>query len=212
MPSGRVFVPEQYYGQKYGRLTVREFSEFRQSGKRFRHAFFKCDCDCGAFYEASIYALRSGNTASCGCLRREMITTHGMSRHPEYGVWEGMVRRGLGKECRRSYADRGISICPDWTGIGGFVNFINHIGPRPSPKHSVDRIDNDKGYVPGNVRWATMKEQLRNTSRNRWVTVHGQRMCLADACDRLGLKYHTVLYRLKRGWDEARALNLAEAA
>jgi len=212
MPKGRGFEPEQYYGQKYGRLTVRKFSEFRQSGKRFRHAMFLCGCDCGATYEASIYSLRSGNTASCGCLRREMMTTHGQSRTVEYQIWEGMVRRGTGKENRNSYYHRGIHICGEWLGEYGFARFIEHIGPRPSPKHSVDRIDNNRGYEPGNVRWATPAEQSRNTRRNKWVTVDGERMCLRDACNRVGVKYHTALYRLKRGWCDNRALLPVEAA
>jgi hypothetical protein len=211
MPRGRVFNPSQYYGQKYGRVTVKEFLEFRQSGK-FRHAMFSCDCDCGVEYVASIYSLRSGNTSSCGCLRREMMTTHGKSRTIEYQIWEGVVRRGSGKEAREAYYERGIRICDEWMGDAGFANFLEHIGPRPSPQHSVDRIDNNRGYEPGNVRWATPREQSRNTRRNRWVTVDGERMCLRDACDRVGLKYHTVLYRLKRGWDEDRALRPLEEA
>ena len=204
MPSGRVFNPTQYYGQKYGRLTIREFSRFKPSGAKFKHHMYLCDCECGAEVEASIYNLRSGNTESCGCLRRELMTKHGMHGSTEYQIWEGVVRRGSGKEHRSHYLDRGITVCDEWTGEGGFQAFFDHIGPRPSSKHSVDRIDNDRGYEPGNVRWATNKEQSRNTSRNRIVTVNGQSMCLAEACERFGIEYGTAFYRLKRGWSVER--------
>lgn len=212
MPRGRVFNPESYYGQKYGRLTVRGFSHWQQTSAKFKHAIFNCDCDCGTVYQTSIYRLRSGNTSSCGCFRRELMTKHGMHSTPEYQIWEGVVARGTGKEHPEWYYDRGICICPEWTGEGGFKSFYDHIGPRPSPKHSVDRIDNDRGYEPGNVRWATNKEQSRNTRRNRFFDVRGERLCLTEACEKYGLPFARVFYRLKRGWTIERALDLPGAA
>lgn len=200
MPSGRVFHPEKYCGQKYGRLTVLSFSGIKQSSGKFRHPLFRCSCDCGEIVVASLYNIRSGNTESCGCLRREVATRHGMHGSAEYKIWEGIVTRGSGKYSRALYAQRNIKTCDEWTGEGGFQSFINHIGPRPTPHHSVDRIDNNRGYEPGNVRWATSKQQSRNTSRNRLVTLGGETMCLAEACERYGIKYGTAFYRLKRGW------------
>lgn len=204
MPSGRVFQPEKYVGQVYGQLTVREFSHWRETKAKFRHAIFECECTCGEVCEASIYNLRSGNTISCGCFRRELMTKHGMHGSQEYHIWEGIIQRGTGKGAKKYYADRGITVCDAWRGEGGFQAFFEHIGPRPSQKHSVDRIDNDRGYEPGNVRWATNKEQSRNKSWNRIVTVKGESMCLAEACERFGVEYGTAFYRLKRGWSAER--------
>lgn len=208
----RVFNPEQYYGQKYGRLTIVEFSRFKPEQAKFRHHLYWCECECGNRVESSIYLMRSGNTSSCGCFRRELMTKHGMHGSPEYQIWEGVIQRGTGNDHTKYYADRGITVCDEWSGEGGFKAFYDHIGPRPSPQHSVDRIDNDRGYEPGNVRWATSKEQARNTSRNRFFDVNGERLCLTDACAKYGLPFARVYYRLKRGWSIERALDLKEVA
>lgn len=214
MPSGRVFKPEQYINQRYGRLTVIEFSEFKKSGKAFRHAMFLCDCECGSRLDVSIYNLRSGNTVSCGCYRTEINTKHGCHQSAEYSHWEHMITRATSDhpDVAKYYKSRGITVCPDWIGDGGFQRFLEHIGPRPSSVHTVDRIDNNRGYEPGNVRWATRSQQARNTRRNRVVTVGGEDMCLTDACRKLGLSYHRVLGRLRSGWSQARALELKETA
>jgi len=209
MPSGRVFQPEKYVGQVYGQLTVREFSHWKQTKAKFRHAIFECECTCGEVCEASIYNLRSGNTVSCGCFRRELMTKHGMHDSQEYGIWEGIIQRGTGKDGQKWYADRGITVCDEWRGEGGFQAFFEHIGPRPSPKHSVDRIDNDRGYEPGNVRWATKSEQARNTRRNHIVHVNGERMCLIEACEKFNLPYDRVMQRIRSGWSTERAFGLA---
>ena len=213
MPSGRVFHPQKYVGQVYGHLTVREFSHWKQTSAKFRHAMFMCDCDCGAACEASIYNLRSGNTASCGCVRRELArkqrTTHGLSHTPEFQIWMGMLSR-----CSHDpdYGGRGVFVCGEWKGPNGFEAFFAHVGQRPSSKHSVDRIDNNKGYEPGNVRWATSKQQARNKRNTRVVSVFGQRMMLADACEKFKANYYIVHSRIRGGWTVERALNLTEAA
>lgn len=88
--------------------------------------------------------------------------THGMSKSPEYDAWESMKRRCLVPKASNfhNYGGRGIRVCDEW--IESFDAFFDHIGPRPSPKHSLDRIDNDGHYEPGNVRWTTMSVQLFN--------------------------------------------------
>lgn len=111
-------------------------------------------------------------------------------------------------ERSRSYKDyggRGIKVCERWC---KFENFFSDMGKRPSQKHSLDRIDNDGDYEPGNCRWATLKEQRRNRSDTRWVTVHGRQMSLAEAVETLGLNYSRVLARLRLGWSDERALEL----
>jgi hypothetical protein len=105
------------------------------------------------------------------------------------------------------YGGRGITVCEEWRGPGGFPRFLDHIGPRPSPKHSVDRIDNARGYEPGNVRWATQREQMRNTRINHVVTAFGRSQCLAAWCEETGLHYRVILRRLNSGWPAETALS-----
>lgn len=126
---------------------------------------------------------------------------------PELKVWEGMVDRCTNPKNKdwKWYGGKGVTLCAEWR--DNPATFIAHIGPRPSPKHSVDRIDGTKGYEPGNVRWATMTEQARNRSNNRMVEVAGVSMCLVVAAETVGLPYTVVKNRLAKGWTEQRALS-----
>lgn len=130
---------------------------------------WRCRCDCGNTHDAVRGALVSGLTLSCGCLNRERAaerkTTHGGSKHPLYVTWRHMLERCLDPKCPswKNYGGRGITICEQWR--NDFTAFIRYIGPRPSDQYSVDRIDNDKGYEPGNVRWATREQQAQNRRR-----------------------------------------------
>jgi hypothetical protein len=104
-----------------------------------------------------------------------------------------------------NYGGRGISVFPEW--IKSFEAFARDVGPPPSKAHSLDRFPDTNGnYQPGNVRWATKKEQLRNQRKNISVTVDGRKMSLAEAVELKGLKYNTVLYRIRRGKTPAEAL------
>ncbi len=90
-------------------------------------------------------------------------------RYPtEYSTWCNMKSRcnNPRRLNYKYYGGRGIRVCDEWAGADGFERFLAHIGPKPSPRHSVDRIDNARGYEPGNVRWATAQQQVRN-QRNR---------------------------------------------
>ncbi len=130
------------------------------------------------------------------------------SRTAEYRAWEHMKNR-----CYRptvpgykNYGGRGIRVCDRWLGEDGAANFLADMGPRPSAKHSVDRIDNDGDYTPENCRWATRAEQSRNRRRNVMLTHDGLTMCVADWADRLGIKRATLQIRVRRGWSVARML------
>lgn len=127
------------------------------------------------------------------------VGKHGMHRSREYRAWADLIQRCRpeypGHEC---YADRGITVFPGWR--NDFMAFFAHIGPRPSAKHSVDRIDNSRGYEPGNVRWATMKEQNRNRRNNRLLTINGETKVLADWAVVASVSRTTIEGRLRQGW------------
>ena len=113
---------------------------------------------------------------------------------------------------RRNYFERGIRVFDGWVGEGGFERFLQHIGRQPGDGYTVDRIDNDRGYEPGNVRWATRKEQSRNQRTNVMITVDGVTKCMSDWCASSGLKMTTVKERLKLGWSESDAVTLPVGA
>ena len=190
-------------GQKFGRLTVKRFSHSGPSGK----AQWLCGCDCGQELTADGYNLKCGNTASCGCLRREVTAKRvfktGLCRSPEYGAHQNMMSRCYDAADPRfsTYGARGITVCDRWHGEHGFENFLADMGRKPAKNFSIDRIDNDKGYSPKNCQWATKYQQARNKTNNVRVSVDGEVMILREACKRLGVKYGTALSRRTRGCD-----------
>jgi hypothetical protein len=134
------------------------------------------------------------------------MTTHGKSGSPEHRIWLAMRSRcrPVSEGGHERYGGRGISVCERWAGL--FDSFLEDMGERPSDKHSIDRIDNDGDYEPGNCRWATSAEQSRNTSVNRMVTHDGETLCIADWAERYGLRPSMLSGRLNAGWDFERAV------
>jgi hypothetical protein len=117
------------------------------------------------------------------------------------------------ERCERSYHNRfhryggrGIRICERWR--HDFEAFLADMGPLPGPRYSIERIDNDADYEPGNCRWATPKEQARNTRRNRLVTYAGRTLCVNAWAEELGMNRRTISARLKKGWSPEQALTL----
>lgn len=192
-------------GDRVGRLTV-----IASAGRKHNNNRWLCLCDCGTPAKEVSESNLGRNTFSCGCLFREKMRKHGAARDgrhtPEYLAWAHIVDR-----CTRptsgewhNYGARGITICDEWR--ENAAAFLEHIGPRPSAQHQIDRIDNERGYEPGNVRWVTRKENCRNTRRNRWVEFLGRRMTLAEAIELSGLSGNRVRSRIWKGWDPIRAL------
>lgn len=143
-------------GARFGRLTfVAEADERRRGYKVGRFL-----CECGQETEAPLYRVKSGRTKSCGCTKC-VQTKHGMRRSPEYRAWiAAKVRCGNPRDRGYpNYGGRGITFCDEW--LHDFPGFFAHAGPRLKGT-TLDRIDNDRGYEPGNVRWATPKEQAAN--------------------------------------------------
>lgn len=157
--------------QRFGRLVVIE----RAANGRDGRARWLCRCDCGAEKVVSRHALQDGRTKSCGCLRREIAASitwkhgYGTPTSPLYStfrIWVSMLDRTTNprNSSWERYGGRGIGVCDRWNPKrgGNFENFLGDVGPRPSPRLSLDRIDNDRGYEPDNVRWATASQQRRN--------------------------------------------------
>lgn len=193
-------------GRVFGRLTVVKTDRQRT----------QCSCSCGNLTWVSKYDLLKGKTESCGCLSREVAaenmrrtsTIHGRWNTREWNIWSHIQKRcydpnAVGYE---KYGAIGITVCQEWRGRGGFQAFLDHIGPCPSIKHTVDRKDNSKGYEPGNVRWATPKEQARNRRNNVNITAFGKTQCLAAWSEELGISPALIQSRLARGWPVEKAL------
>jgi len=152
-------------GQKYGQLTV--IAEAGQD--KWGKSQFLCECVCGTTTTVTGNSLRTGHKRSCGCLsvvmRAQELTRHGQSRKdaetPEHLAWSQMRGRcrNVNNPRYKDYGGRGITICERWE---AFENFFADMGPRPSPKHSIDRINNDGNYEPLNCRWATTLQQAHN--------------------------------------------------
>lgn len=197
-------------GKIFGRITVISFAGMRQSD---HYALWNCLCECGNTVVITGRNLRSGKTQSCGCLHREtfrkMVTKHGMKRSPEYNIYHKMLWRCTGRRPRdhKYYSSRGIVVCDRWRGPDGFANFYSDMGPRPTPDHSIDRIDNDGPYSPENCRWATREEQARNQRTNRIITLHGETHCLAEWSEITGLHPNIIQHRIDYfKWDVEKAL------
>lgn len=163
-------------GTVFGRLTTisEVIAERYASGRAVKKVLVRCTC--GGVKKVNKDALISGFTLSCGCLHKESATevgkqrrTHYASKTPEYLVWASMVQRCRNSKARAypSYGGKGIGVCDAWL---KFENFLADMGPRPFPDASLDRIDNQKGYEPGNVRWTNWTEQANNKSSSvRWL-------------------------------------------
>ncbi len=133
-------------------------------------------------------------------------TNHGMTGTPEHKIWMGIKCRC---KCPSAtgyyrYGGRAITVSDEWR--ESFAAFYRDMGPRPTPKHTVERIENDKGYSKDNCCWATRKEQMRNMSRNHEITFDGRTQCLQEWADEVGLNKATLRKRLRRGWSVEKAL------
>lgn len=195
-------------GLRVGRLVVNCLSE------RGNGLWWLCDCDCGGSVVLRTNQLIGARpTKSCGCLQRDTAratkTTHGKSRTYLYKTWSQIVQRctNPNNPAFSSYGGRGVKIDEAWR--LSFTTFCRDVGNRPFPTHTLDRIDNDGHYAPGNVRWASRTEQARNRRSNRLITANGMTKTLAEWISLSGLSASTVERRLKRGWRPSEAVTSA---
>lgn len=192
---------------KYGRLTVNSVITIGHS------TYYRCKCDCGRDHDARADSILTGKTRSCGCLLSESATAratiHGMSYSTEYKIYRSMITRCY-YESHKSYhryGGRGIRVCDRWLGEDGFINFFQDMGFRPSNDYTLERIDNDGNYEPGNVKWGTKDEQISNKSSNRLLTLGGKTQTVAQWCIETGITRSSLIGRLDQlGWSVERAL------
>jgi hypothetical protein len=186
--------PLNILGRRFGLLVAVEEMP-KERGMRV----WRLRCDCGNERTTLQKNFVYGHLHSCGCTTKRQVK-HGLSKTKEYRAWINMQSRCTNPNTPgyASYGGRGISVCDRW--MGSFENFLADVGPRPTPNHSIDRIDVNGNYEPNNVRWALPTTQCRNQRDNHKVSVAGNLMTLADAVDMAPVPYNTVLYRLKRGW------------
>jgi hypothetical protein len=158
-------IKKDIIGQRFGKLTAIEPT--KQDKKR--NTYWLCKCDCGNRVERKLNDLVHGYTKSCGCLRKEKPTTHGKSANGKnYERWKAMKKRCLNPNDRyfHRYGGRGIAIFDEWVNdFDAFDKYISSLPHHNEPGYTIDRINNDRNYEPGNLRWATASEQAKNRGK-----------------------------------------------
>lgn len=186
-------------GKRFTRLLVVNYA-----GQKNHTTMWHCRCDCGKEKTVAGISLTRGRAKSCGCLRSEQLvkrfTKHGMSSggriQAEFRIWIGLIRRCTDPNdvSYPLYGGRGIKVCRRW--LESAANFVADMGLRPSRHHSIDRIDNNGDYEPGNCRWATRVQQARNTRRSRMLTFRGVTKPLPVWAEEVGISQKTLASRL----------------
>ncbi len=187
-------------GQRFGKLVVikRAKEVLRSSTGNSQGYPWETVCECGNSYLALNCHLLNGSVSSCGCSAIAQVK-HGQSNTLLYGIWEQIVERCYREKhgSYHRYGGRGIRVCDRWR--HDFAAFAEDIGPRPSPKHTVDRINNNGNYEPGNIRWATRKEQQRNMRSNVLIEHEGKTLTAGAWEEITGIKQKTISDRYLRG-------------
>lgn len=200
-------------GLKFGRWLVLGPASTRSNG----HHYWRCQCECGVVREVYHCSLTRHLSHSCGCYQSDkaaiMHYEHGYGsrshRNPTYTTWASMKARCLNANDKsyHRYGARGIEVCDRWS--DSFEAFLADMGERPSRHHSLERIDNNGPYAPGNCRWATGTDQARNRRSSRLVTSKGETKTIAEWADITGIGRSTIENRIDvLGWAPDRALSV----
>lgn len=188
-------------GQTFGQWSVIEISHRNKTGE----VFWRCICSCGTERAVVARSLRMGTSISCGCTAKNWCTKHGKEGSSIYNIWAGMVQRCHNPKSGHyhRYGARGISVCQEWR--DSFENFYRDMGDRPDGL-TLDRINNDGNYEPGNCRWATIIEQINNRRVTRFLTLGEDRRPLMEWARFFGVTQKYLACRLDRGWSDERIL------
>ena len=193
---------ERINGMKFGNLTVIKL-QFIKNG----NAVWECLCDCGKTVYVNTGQLKSGNVRLCGCAKKKINTTHGMSKTRQYIIWQGMKTR-----CTNStqpnyerYGNRGISYVSKWE---TFEDFWKDMKLTYKDNLTLDRIDNNLGYTKSNCRWVSPSEQNRNKTNNIKIMYKNIEYCLSEFADLLNVNRNKLYYLHECGYsnDELIAL------
>lgn len=187
-------------GKRYGKLVAISFVRITDCAE------WLCKCDCGGKKVVKGQNLHNGGVESCGCIYVGGKTIHGMYGTPEYLAWRAMKSRCRSKNVShraRFYLKNGIKVCKRWM---KFENFFADMGKRPSPSHSLDRVNNLGNYEPPNCRWADRETQQSNKSNNRILSLNGKTLTMSQWAREIGIDRRTLSERLKSGWSVEKAL------
>lgn len=192
-------------GEKFGRLTVIAIGQIPGT---YRY-FAVCECACGSEPKSiRMDGLTNGNVVSCGCVQRERVTTHALSKSNHYHRWRGIMDRCYNTKCKpyQNYGGRGVRVCNEWHTIEGFVAGLPE---GYSEGFEIDRYPNNDGdYEPGNVRWATPSENSDNRRSGRLICFNGKTQSLRRWAEETGIHETTIWGRLERwNWPIDKALS-----
>jgi len=201
-------------GLVFGKLSVVSYDKQNKHGA----SLWLCRCECGVEKVVSSNDLKTGNTVSCGCHRSQALAsgraalhkaskTHGKSKTREHHTWQNMIYRCHTESCPGffRYGGKGIAVCQRWR--DSFEAFLEDMGPRPHGSYSVDRIDGNGNYEPGNCRWATKQEQAINRKSTVMLEHNGETRTLTEWAKIVGLPKGTVSRRILKGLTAAQALD-----
>lgn len=204
---GKSVLTNQMIGEKYGRLLVLKYLGNRVYEKGFLAPMVSAKCECGSVHNYIAAKLRTNYTRSCGCLQAELTskraTKHGQ-KSPKHGKRGTIVYarwRSMFDRVRSDPRYKHVKISDRWKGEDGFINFCKDMGDMPTPKHTVDRYPIIKGnYEPGNVRWATQREQMQNVEKNVNAMFCGELLCLSEIARRANVDHRSLnrLYQKKK--------------
>lgn len=194
-------------GDRFGKwIVIGEEPCRKGNGKKLcRH--WLCRCDCGTEKHVEQGSLLYGLSHRCKkCRSRAIATKHGLQGTKEYKAWQGMKKRCNNPKdsAYHNYGGRGIRVCDRWQ--NSFEAFYQDMGPSPSPDRSLERIDNDGNYRPGNCTWATRLSQSNNKRTNRFVTVNGKTKTMTQWARYTGISVQTIHCRLSHGWSDEDAV------
>lgn len=185
-------------GQEINSLIFISYSHTNQH----RASHWNIKCFCGKIFTCNASNIKNGHTRSCGCIRH----IHNSTGTPEYTIWKAMKARcyNINNDDYPRYGERGIVVCDRWN--HSFNNFIEDMGLRPSNKYSIERKDTDGNYCPENCLWATAKEQQRNKSSNKILTLNGESKTMIEWSETLNISYWMIAKRIQKGWSDEKAL------
>lgn len=185
-------------GRRFGKLVVLSYTEVKKG-----QPHWLCKCDCGTIKEFNGHTLKQGGAISCGCRAKEPRKSWFKQKHGMYGTRIYRIYRGIVNRCTnpndviyQRYGARGITLCDEWLGECGFINFKDWAFENGySDELTIDRIDVNGNYEPSNCRWATMQVQENNKRSNHYITYQGEKMTIADLSRKLNISW-TKAYRM----------------